>query len=288
MEFYESNELGGQTDNWWGPSVACLAALCRSAGFGSVENLYACDRRAGFICQRRHVQPLRTATAPPFLCFAVNNRYQDDCFSPPKDEYISITFKCPYKVEKGDVLIEVDNFAVPLLSLAQTGSNRWQADVRVPPGLDEGRHAVRLRTTDSGYSDPLLISVIPFEMRGQNTGQSPRPCDSTALTAAILGAGPDLAQPLVSDPFVPMPVYFRCAGLSAAPDESIEVEVDGRPSPIAAFGFLEEAVHQANCRLPPDIAQGWHEVRLRLCDGSYSNTMRFWLETSGDHAQFCS
>ena len=33
MEFYETNELGGQYDNWWGPTVACLEAMIRSAGF---------------------------------------------------------------------------------------------------------------------------------------------------------------------------------------------------------------------------------------------------------------
>jgi len=48
-----------------------------------------------------------------------------------------------------------------------------------------------------------------------------------------------------------------------------------------AFGFVEEAVHQANCRLPADLSAGSHEVRLRLRDGSYSNALQFWLEAPG-------
>jgi tRNA (mo5U34)-methyltransferase len=274
MEFYETNELGGQIDNWWGPTAACLAALCRSAGFGTVENLYVRDRRAGLVCGRQWAQPLRAETAPPLLCFAVNNRYQDDCFSPPKDEYISITFKYADEIEKSGVLIEVDNLAVPLLSLAPIGPSRWQADVRVPPGLDEGRHAVRLRTTKSGYSNALAISVIPFETRGRYDRHS----DSVALTAALLLVGPDPAQPVVRDPLAPMPIHFQCTGEGAGAAESITVEVDGVPAPVMAFGFVEEGVHQGNCRLPADLAVGSHEVRLRLCDGSYSNALRFRLE----------
>ena len=274
MEFYETNELGGQIDNWWGPTAACLASLCRSAGFGSVENLYVRDRRAGFTCGRRWAQPLRTANAPPLLCFAVNNRYQDDCFSPPKDEYISIAFKYPYEMERSDALGEVDNLAVPVLSLVRTSPGRWQADVRVPPGLDEGRHVVRLRATNSGYSNPLPIAVVPFDVRGEYV----RRCDSIATAAALLAVGPDPATPVVRDPIAPMPIHFQCAGQGSAPAESITAEVDGVPAPIMAFGFVEEAVHQANCRLPPDLAVGSHEVRLRLFDGSYSNTLRFWLD----------
>src|ERR1700683_2040738 len=37
MEFYETNEFGGQTDNWVAPSLTCLQAFCRTAGFARVE-----------------------------------------------------------------------------------------------------------------------------------------------------------------------------------------------------------------------------------------------------------
>jgi hypothetical protein len=277
MEFYETNELGGQIDNWWGPTAACLAALCRSAGFGSVENLYVRDRRAGFLCGRRWAQPLRTAETPPLLCFAVNNRYQDDCFSPPKDEYISITFKHPYDIERSDMLVEVDDLAVPVLSLVRLAPSRWQADVRVPPALEHGRHAIRLRTVDSEYSNPLPISVVPFDARWAYV----RHCDSIATTALLLKVGPDPTKPVVRDPLAPMPIHFQCGGPGSGGAESLTVEVDGVTSLVRAFGFVEEAVHQANCRLPADLSVGFHEVRLRLYDGSYSNALQFWMEAPG-------
>lgn len=38
MEFYENDEFGGEFDNWVAPSVPCLLALCRTAGFAQVES----------------------------------------------------------------------------------------------------------------------------------------------------------------------------------------------------------------------------------------------------------
>jgi hypothetical protein len=32
MEFYELDELGGQYDNWWGPTTECLVRMSRAAG----------------------------------------------------------------------------------------------------------------------------------------------------------------------------------------------------------------------------------------------------------------
>ena len=37
LEFYETDEMEGQTDNWVAPKLACLMAMCRTAGFARVE-----------------------------------------------------------------------------------------------------------------------------------------------------------------------------------------------------------------------------------------------------------
>src|ERR1700722_464511 len=37
MEFFEMTELGGQFDNWVAPNVACVLAMCRTAGFARAE-----------------------------------------------------------------------------------------------------------------------------------------------------------------------------------------------------------------------------------------------------------
>lgn len=37
MVFYEKDEYEGDSSNWWGPSVECVMAMCRSCGFARVE-----------------------------------------------------------------------------------------------------------------------------------------------------------------------------------------------------------------------------------------------------------
>ena len=53
MEFYELDELGNQFDNWVGPTVPCLLAMCRAAGFARVELLGTGDHHAVVACHRK-------------------------------------------------------------------------------------------------------------------------------------------------------------------------------------------------------------------------------------------
>jgi tRNA (mo5U34)-methyltransferase len=36
-EFYSSNQLNGDTTNWWGPNLKALRGMCRAAGFSRVD-----------------------------------------------------------------------------------------------------------------------------------------------------------------------------------------------------------------------------------------------------------
>ncbi len=49
MEFARTDELGGQIDKWVGPTVNCLVALCRAAGFVRVEWKYMQEHHAGVL-----------------------------------------------------------------------------------------------------------------------------------------------------------------------------------------------------------------------------------------------
>src|SRR5215469_6680658 len=57
MEFYEGVELGGQIDNWCGPTTECLLAMCRSAGFAEVELKDVTNGRASLTARRHWPQP---------------------------------------------------------------------------------------------------------------------------------------------------------------------------------------------------------------------------------------
>src|SRR4051794_14178111 len=53
LEFFEHDELGGEFDCWFGPTVSALAALCRTAGFARVEVNNVQDYGAAVTCRRK-------------------------------------------------------------------------------------------------------------------------------------------------------------------------------------------------------------------------------------------
>jgi tRNA (mo5U34)-methyltransferase len=65
MEFYEHTELANQVDNWVGPTLPCLLALCRSAGFARVEYLGTKHRHAQIACYRHWEPPPEHPSTPP-------------------------------------------------------------------------------------------------------------------------------------------------------------------------------------------------------------------------------
>ncbi len=91
MEFYETNELGGQFDNWVGPNVACLMAMCRSAGFARVRFEGMLDDRAHVSCFRKW-DSLAGAAPAPYIASIANTARLDLSFSATKDEYVSAWF----------------------------------------------------------------------------------------------------------------------------------------------------------------------------------------------------
>src|SRR5271165_332355 len=53
MEFYEGTQLAGQFDNWVGPNLSCLMAMCRTAGFARADFKSVEDSRAHVACYRK-------------------------------------------------------------------------------------------------------------------------------------------------------------------------------------------------------------------------------------------
>jgi tRNA (mo5U34)-methyltransferase len=63
LEFYETNELGGQYDNWWGPNTEALLRLARAAGFARTETIKTGGGRAT-IKARRGWEPAQLEASP--------------------------------------------------------------------------------------------------------------------------------------------------------------------------------------------------------------------------------
>jgi tRNA (mo5U34)-methyltransferase len=160
MEFYETDELGNQLDNWIGPSVSCLLALCRAAGFARVELLYAEGSQGGAVCYRKWEPLSNPCQEAPELVAVANNRTTGINFSTRKEEYISCWFRTAQpSVTREQLRLEVGGFGVPALFVRHLPDGRWVANFRFPLGLGSGWNDVRLRFAASDFGRTLRIAV---------------------------------------------------------------------------------------------------------------------------------
>ena len=160
MEFYETNEFGGQTDNWVGPSVPCLLAFCRTAGFARVELRNVLEYGACVACYRKWEPPPKHPAKPPELIRAAHNTNDGINFDSHHDESVSIWFTCQEKkLTLDDVKPEVSGYGVRPFHLALVDDGSWQSNFKLPPGLTPGWHDVRVRVGDSLPSNGKQIAV---------------------------------------------------------------------------------------------------------------------------------
>jgi tRNA (mo5U34)-methyltransferase len=172
MEFYELDELGNQFNNWVGPTVPCLLAMCRAAGFARVEFLGTGDHHAVVACHRKwEPAPPEPASDAPEVLAIENARTNGINFSTKKsDEYLASVFRTSRPAVTPELLrLEVnngaDNFGAACLFVTPDGDS-WRATFYLPPGLDPGWHTARLRFRDSAFGREVRIAVdVPPEAR---------------------------------------------------------------------------------------------------------------------------
>jgi len=160
MEFYETDEMGGQTDCWTGPSLACLMAFCRTAGFARAELRNVLEYSASVACYRRWPAAAQDAEAGPELVDAFHNGNSGINFDSRHDDYLAIWFDAAAsKLELDDVRPQVDGYGVRPVYVGAAGENHWHANFRLPPGLAPGWHDVTVRIGESRPSNPKPIAV---------------------------------------------------------------------------------------------------------------------------------
>ncbi len=159
MEFFETDEFGGQTDNWVAPSAACLAAFCRTAGFARAELVGNLPYSASFACYRRWLPPQKEWGVEPRLLDAVHHVDYGMNFSSRRDDYIVAWFSVDSShLGTKDIFPEVSGYGVRPIHLVREDAN-WMVTFRLPPGLEPGWHEVRLRVRGSRLSAPVKIAV---------------------------------------------------------------------------------------------------------------------------------
>jgi tRNA (mo5U34)-methyltransferase len=251
LEFYETDELGGHLDNWYGPSVACLLALCRAAGFARVELLHAQGNNATVACYRRWEPPAAGASGRgPELSAAVNHA---DCginFTAKRDQYITCWFTFKQEViVRTDLLLEVDGLGAPPLYLRREKDSRWMANFRLPPGLEPGWKEVRLRLAGTVFGNSLRIAVdVPLQ------------AEALRIAGACDGYTWESNEVQVSDRGV---LSLWVAGLGENCDRhNVHVHLGAARLAVDYIGEPRDGLRQINAVVRGDLEPGEYPLRL--------------------------
>jgi tRNA (mo5U34)-methyltransferase len=159
MEFFETDEFGGQTDNWVAPSAPCLAAMCRTAGFARTALVGSLQYSASYACFRHWVPRQQDWGATPQLVDVAHHLDWGINFSTSRDDYIVAWFDVDSSdLGLDDVFPEVSGFGVRPIHVGR-GEFHWMATFKLPPGLKAGWHEVRLQVRGSRLSEAVRIAV---------------------------------------------------------------------------------------------------------------------------------
>lgn len=245
MEFFETDEFGGQTDNWLAPSIPCLAAFCRTAGFARADLAAKLPYSASFACYRKWIAPREEWGPVPQLKDALHHLDFGMNFSVRRDDYIVAWFELDTTgLTLDDVFPEVGAYGVrPIhISRENTKERRWRTTFKLPPGLEPGWHDVKLRVRGSPLSNGVQIAVdLPllgktFQIESARDGATWQPDE------VDLSRGTTIALWIV--------------GLPEATDRgNLRVTVDGR---LAEVSYLEAPnatnKRQLNVAIPLDCS----------------------------------
>jgi tRNA (mo5U34)-methyltransferase len=262
MEFYETTELCGQFDNWVGPNVACLLAMCRSAGFAEVRLTSVLDHRAHVTCYRRWPEPSATADPPPSITSVENAATRDRVFSSANDDYVAIWFKSPHaNLTPAAVFPRIGPYGSHPVFLQCTGGDGWQVNCKLPPGLAPGWHEATLRTAHSPWANPVRIAVdLSLEERRQ-----PPAAEPAEIRIAIVTDGKTWERNLVHTG-IHSCISLWVSGLPQdAAKDSIAIWLAGDDLPAVFISEPDaQGLRQVNAMLPTGAHPGECQVSVRF------------------------
>jgi hypothetical protein len=252
MEFYEIDELGGQFDNWVAPNTACLLAMCRTAGFARVDLLDAIKHGTSVGCYRHFPVPAATGGRPPLLDACVHTTRFGVDFSSQRDDYASCWFQSEaVTLDRDTVKVRVGPFDALPVSVTKHGES-WQANFKIPPGLEPGWHEARVRTTNTPWSEPVRIAVdVPLEVEElQITGA----CDGKTWKPYEIELN---GSPVLS-------LWVRGVPENAGRD-NIRVMIGNRPCCADYVSSWRSGIPtQLNVAMPPEMSAGEYPVAVAI------------------------
>jgi tRNA (mo5U34)-methyltransferase len=259
MEFYETNEFGGQTDNWMAPSLACLQAFCRTAGFARVELRNVLEFSACLVCYRHWERPKAGSPEGPELVAALHNLNGGINFDSSRDELVSAWFGWKARssglgnLGLDDVRPEVGGYGVRPIHVARVGEDEWETNFKLPPGLTPGWHEVRIRVGESrpGLARRIAVDVplVAADIRIMGV------CDGTTWEKSQM----DLSRGDV--------LAIWVSGLPENVDSNnLFVELNGKRLTVAYIEAAAEGARQINVKVPRDLSIGPAVISVSVGD----------------------
>jgi hypothetical protein len=222
--------------------------------------MYARGFTAGVACFRKwEPEPFEPTEAAPELTGVMNNRQFGINFWSRKEEYVACWFRAPREaVRREDLKLEIGGFGVPALCVYSQGEGMWQANWRLPPGLEPGWHMLRLRFPGSQFSQEWRIAV-DMEVR----------VEKLELLSVLDGKTREPGQVRMGEGAT---VTCWVEGLAENSDRAntsvwldgrkLRVEYMGEPVPAPSGG----TARQVNAVVPADAVAGEYEIRVE-CAG---------------------
>jgi tRNA (mo5U34)-methyltransferase len=164
MEFYELDEMGGQYDNWWGPTGECLLRLVRAAGFARAEALRREPYRLTIKAYRRW-DDIELETSPSLRIGEIINAVTLERSFPRRGRRAFLALMVeglPPEATREQVRVEVGGYGINPIYVGPSGDPQYarytQVNAPVPPGLDVGAAIVRV-THERRRSDEAELSL---------------------------------------------------------------------------------------------------------------------------------
>jgi hypothetical protein len=151
------------------------------------------------------------------------------------------------------------------------GLGEWQANARVPPGLELGSHEVRMRTVNSAFSKALPISVVASEVSAALGYTSPDEAVGDGPAPRWVAVENTLDKTNRFRGYKAEQLSCRFLSTEARLEvRDIVLELDGRRQAILVLADLQNGEWQTNSSVPSDLEAGRHEVRMRTAGSGYS------------------
>jgi tRNA (mo5U34)-methyltransferase len=248
MEFYENDEFGGEFDNWVVPSVPCLMAMCRTAGFARVEVNHVHEYGAALSCFRTWKAASAPKTSMELLAVFHAEDRGVNFRSSSSDEYLICRIGgAAAGLTLDSVQPEVAGFGVRPVFVGMV-EGYCQVSFPLPPGLPAGWHPVRITTADAeSNSLPIAVDI-------------PLAADSLSIVSVSDGVSWEPFRVSKKNGFVSL--WVR--GLPENADvNNVRVYMGGKRQVTDFVGAAgEDGIRQVNAKVHPGTALGVQKLKV--------------------------